>query len=347
MLNGQNNAYEPGRSNPQGGITHILEEHFASNHLLTISLVHQIRNRDYKKPFFAFLKGAPAGKNGNNKTYLSDRDSSINFKLELHQLSALGKAFELYGLGSGSRVAPKYTIWADPSKTDFGSDSDKGRSGKSFSLCDAQDSSSSAQAGDRVVRASFNRGQDRTAGSRQGKSNYENITIVFKPFEALAIASAIAFMVNHARQLIIQNFQPPQSRDAQSMSRHSQNEGRAPQAPPLSASAAASSPPAARNTHQYSQCTERASQTPARAASAVTSPPPAARNMSRPAHYDERAPQAPARPAAAAAVPSPAPAPAYQGAPSATAFQRPQSRGVPITTTRQGFGCSVPAAATA
>ena len=185
-------------------LAEIMEENFPSNHLLKITLVHQVRDKDYKKSIFAFLTGVPSGKKDQygNSTYIKDK--FISFKLEIPQLIALAKAFSAYATGQGTRIASKYLIWADPRKTEFVTEETKEYSGKCFTLADVKDTGKMAGEQDRIVFATFNRGKNAGAA----KTDHDSFTVSFKPFDALAVADSIMYMVEHARKLMLAGYQP-------------------------------------------------------------------------------------------------------------------------------------------
>ena len=84
-----NNSHMGENTQVQNKIIRVLEESFASNHLLLISLVKQKRNKDYKNPLLFFFTCCPKGK---NNTYLRNKPHQIAFKMEVHGMLAVAKA---------------------------------------------------------------------------------------------------------------------------------------------------------------------------------------------------------------------------------------------------------------
>ena len=173
----------------------IVEKGFAANHLLTIAIVRQNQDRGYKSPYYAFFSGAPAAKNGNGKTYLRDQENAVVFKLELSKLDAVRFALLEHASGAGNNIAKSYFHWADPAKAN--SPDSKITTGKNFSISSAANAKSP---GERIVAIAFSGGQE-VGGSGQKAKSFQ---IAFHPFDAMAVADAIQYMIARARELEVQ-----------------------------------------------------------------------------------------------------------------------------------------------
>jgi len=175
----------------------IIEYGFATNHLLTISLVRKAPDKEYKSPYFAFFSGAPAGKNGNDKTYLRDQEHSVNFKLDLPRLNAVRFALIAYANGTGQNIGKNYIHWADPSKANDAPNS-KITKGKNFSISAAANTKAP---GERLVTIAFNSGKLAENGNAKNEDKGVSFQLTFHPFEAMAIADAIQYIIAKAREL--------------------------------------------------------------------------------------------------------------------------------------------------
>jgi len=174
----------------------IIENGFATNHLLVISLVRQQQDKAYKNPFYAFFSGAPAGKNGANKTYLRDRDHAIIFKLDLPRLNSVRFALLAHAAGAGNNIAKPFYHWADPAKAN--APESKITKGKNFSIASAANSKSP---GERIVTIAFNAGKEVVGDGQKKEEKGGSFQLTFHPFEAMSVADSIQYMIAKAREL--------------------------------------------------------------------------------------------------------------------------------------------------
>jgi len=101
------------RPSPTGQLRNVLSYSFSGNHLVEVSLVYERQSSPQKKHFFGFVKLLPGGKNGNERTYISD--NHITLKLSLDKVLELAKALRAFSGGLGPRFGP-YTTFTDTSK---------------------------------------------------------------------------------------------------------------------------------------------------------------------------------------------------------------------------------------
>lgn len=98
---------------PSGQLRNVLSYSFTGNHLVEVSLVYEPQTSPQKKHFFGFVKLLPGGKNGNERTYISD--NHITLKLSLDKVLELAKALRAFSSGHGVHFGP-YTTFTDTSK---------------------------------------------------------------------------------------------------------------------------------------------------------------------------------------------------------------------------------------
>lgn len=103
----------------------VLSYPFKGNHLLEVALMHQVQNHAWKHQFFCFIKLLPGGKNGQDRTYITDKH--ITMKLSLDRTLEFAKALRAYASGSGERLGP-FTTFTDTSKA--GVQGDESSAGK-------------------------------------------------------------------------------------------------------------------------------------------------------------------------------------------------------------------------
>lgn len=110
---------------PAGQLRNVLSYSFSGNHLVEISLAYEPQTSPQKKHFFCFVKLLPGGKNGNERTYISDQH--ITLKLSLDKVLELAKALRAFSAGHGVHFGP-YTTFTDTSKA--GATSENTNAGK-------------------------------------------------------------------------------------------------------------------------------------------------------------------------------------------------------------------------
>lgn len=89
---------------------------FPSNHLVTISLLHDPDSR--YEPYFAIIKLAPGDSDGSNNNRTYDTKNSINMKFSIRELPALAAALKAYCMGD--KAFPPYSKFSksrDTTKT--------------------------------------------------------------------------------------------------------------------------------------------------------------------------------------------------------------------------------------
>jgi len=172
----QGHSQMQGRGNRQGqGLqakaNNVCSYSFPGNHLLEVSLIHQVPNNEMKKHFFCFVKLLPGGKNGNNRTFISDKH--ITMKLSLDRTLEIAKALRAFASGFGDRLGP-FTTFTDTSKA--GETSENSNSGqKSLSLFMTPPKNN--QSGPKVMLTM--------------KLNSENYTFPMTPYFASSVADIV------------------------------------------------------------------------------------------------------------------------------------------------------------
>ena len=154
---------------------------FPSTSLLKVSLVRQVRDKQYKLPYFFYVSGSP--RRGANYVLAE----AITFKMEAFDLMAFSVAFRVYALGTGAHMGPNFTQFADPSKSQY-ADSKNGNAIKRLTVSQGPHNEKRDQ---RVINVNFSAGD-------------KKISIIYTPFQALAIAETLQAMHSRAQELTVQ-----------------------------------------------------------------------------------------------------------------------------------------------
>lgn len=114
-FNGQNGMQQNGQqagNETQAPLVNVVSYSFSGNHLLELSLVFQRQNKPAKKHYYCFIKLLPAGKNGNERTYISDKH--ITMKISLDRILEFANALRAYANGRGEYMG-QFTTFTDTS----------------------------------------------------------------------------------------------------------------------------------------------------------------------------------------------------------------------------------------
>jgi len=110
-----------------GTINNIIGRSFPGVNLMMISIVEDPEPKDFQSRFFMFIK-AVSGITTDAGTKSYDHKGGITFKMEAEKAFAMSFALEQYALGKGKLYDEQFgnfTIFADGSKSQYGSNSKK------------------------------------------------------------------------------------------------------------------------------------------------------------------------------------------------------------------------------
>lgn len=180
---------QKGRFSQDGELINVSSLNFSGNSLLQFQIVYQKKEKEYKSPFFMFINIVPAGKNGTNKTYITEQ--KISFRFEYAKALELGYALRVHGSGNGERFGA-HTFFADPSKANCIGENTELRKGKRLMVNSSVDNRDKNK---RIVILSADR------GTGQGGEKDKAVTYCMNMYEALAIADSLLFLAQQARDM--------------------------------------------------------------------------------------------------------------------------------------------------
>jgi len=107
-------------------INNIISRSFTGVNLVMVSVVEETEPKDFQNRYFMFIKAVPSFQSDTGKSY--NHKSAVTFKVEVEKAFALAFALEQFALGRGKIYDEQFgvfTIFADGSKSQFGSNSKK------------------------------------------------------------------------------------------------------------------------------------------------------------------------------------------------------------------------------
>ncbi|MBU1247124.1 MAG: hypothetical protein KKB70_00385 [Proteobacteria bacterium] len=153
---------QAGGSHVQGKLTTLYKLDYPGNHLFSARLMHQEQEKDYKSPYFVFVRIFPKGGN----TYITEHH--ITFVMSFIKFGQLAAYLGACGNGTGVRLG-EYRQFADTSKAANRSEGTDIRTSKTLSIAQLANNGGNGH----VVMMTFGRGKQAPVQQSPRQGGYQ------------------------------------------------------------------------------------------------------------------------------------------------------------------------------